>query len=175
VTQDPKGEPVFNMGRWLLWGLIAIVALAVVVIIINNYAEDIEAEATTVPTLIPGGGDQVEWTIQTSEYTPAPGEVTLKGDTPLGFPTETWKDGFQLARSVGESFEWNMEVDPEVPMPVYEIDQAGSCEELNEILLEWANAVSTAAGEARRAEASAFAQHAANTMNEQGCEISVDQ
>jgi hypothetical protein len=68
-----------------------------------------------------------------------------------------------------------MDVDPEVPMPVYEIDQAGSCEELNEILLEWANAVSTAAGEARRAEASAFAQHAANTMNDQGCEISVDQ
>jgi hypothetical protein len=64
-----------------------------------------------------------------------------------------------------------MDVSPEVPQPVYEIDQAGSCEELNELLLEWASAVQSAAGEARRVEASAFAQHAANTMNEQGCEI----
>ena len=49
--------------------------------------------------------DQVEWTIEVSEYAPSPGTVTLKGDTPLGFPTETWKDDFMVARSVGESFE----------------------------------------------------------------------
>jgi hypothetical protein len=163
------------MGRWLLWGLIAVVALAGVVIIINNFADDIEASATTPPTLLPGAGDQVEWTIETSTYTPTPGVVTLKGDTPLGFPTETWKDDFMLARSVGESFEWNMDVSPEVPAPVYEIDQADSCDALNAILLEWANAVSSAAGEARRVEASAFAQYAADTMNDQSCEISIDQ
>ena len=161
-------------GRWLLWGVLAIAALIAITLFFVNLGDEIEASATTPPTLLPGAGEQVEWSIVASEYTPSPGKVTLKGDTPLGFPTETWKGDFMLARSVGESFEWNMDVSPEVPTPVYEIDEAGSCDELQGLLDQWATEVAQAPGEARRAEAEAFAQHAVNTMQDQGCQISLD-
>lgn len=114
---------------------------------------------------------KVEWSIEVSEYGPSPGEVLLKGDEPLGFPTETWKDGVVLARTVdARAFEWNMDVSPEVPIPVYEIDQAGSCDEVIELLVEWADRTGSAPGEARRAEAQAFAQHALNTALDLGCD-----
>ncbi len=164
----------FNFGRWLLWGLLAVIALIAILVFFANLNADIEAGSTTPPTLLPGAGDQVEWSIVASEYTPSPGKITLKGDTPMGFPTETWKDDFMLARSVGESFEWNMDVSPEVPAPVYEIDEAGSCDELQGLLDRWATDTAQAPGDARRTEAEAFAQHAVNTMQEQGCQISLD-
>ncbi|MEE8374919.1 MAG: hypothetical protein V3S26_01185 [Acidimicrobiia bacterium] len=154
----------FPWGRWLLWGLLAIVVLVAITLFFINLGDDTEAAAPV--------GEQVEWSIVASEYTPSPGNVTLKGDIPLGFPTETWKDGNMLARSVGESFEWNMDVSPEVPTPVYEIDEAGSCGVLQGLLDQWATDVAQAAGEARRTEAEAFAQHAVNTMGDQGCQIS---
>ena len=70
--------------------------------------------------------EKVEWTIEVSEYAPSPGTVTLKGDVPLGFPTETWKGDVLLARTVdARAFEWNMDVSPEVPIPVHESDEAG--------------------------------------------------
>jgi hypothetical protein len=149
-------------GRWLLWGVLAIVALVAITLFFVNLGDDVEATS----------GEQVEWSIEVSEYAPSPGTVTLKGDTPLGFPTETWKDDFMLARSVGESFEWNMDVSPEVPTPVYEIDEAGSCDELQGLLDRWAAETAQAPGDARRTEAEAFAQHAVNTMGDQGCQIS---
>ena len=65
-----------------------------------------------------------------------------------------------------------MAVNPEVPIPVYDIDQAGSCQELNTELNNWANEIGEAAGEARRAEASAFAEYAFSTMLADGCEPS---
>ncbi len=151
-----------NWGRWLLWGVLAVAVLVVITLFFVNLGNDTETTA----------GEQVEWSIEVREYAPSPGEVTLKGDAPLGFPTETWKDDFMVARSVGESFEWNMDVSPEVPTPVYEIDEAETCDELQGLLDQWATEVAQAAGEARRTEAEAFAQHAANTMQDQGCQIS---
>jgi hypothetical protein len=116
--------------------------------------------------------ERVEWTIEVSEYAPSPGTVTLKGDVPLGFPTETWKEDVLLARTVdARAFEWNMDVSPEVPIPVNEIDEAGDCDELQTLLEAWADATASAPGEARRAEAQAFAQHALDTMLDQGCEV----
>lgn len=159
----------FPFGRWLLWGFIALVVVIAGVVILAGILSgdgDTDSGATA---------DQVEWSIEVSEYGPSPGEVTLKGDEPLGFPTETWKDGVQLLRSVDASqFEWNMDVSPEVPVPVYEIDQAGDCDELSEHLSEWASRTATAPGDGQRAQAEAFAQHALDTMMEQGCEVSLD-
>lgn len=156
------------LGRWLLWGLAAILGLLAIVIFFASLTQDTSSSPTAA-------GEQVEWSIQTSEYTPTPGQVTLMGDVPLGFPTETWKDGVMLARTVDVSmFDWKMDVDPEVPIPVYDIDQAGSCAELNDELNDWASAVASAQGDARSAEASAFAQHALDTMVADGCEPSLD-
>jgi hypothetical protein len=157
----------FPLGRWLMWGFIALVAVIVGLAILAGIFsgdEDTDPGATA---------DQVEWSIEVSEYAPSPGEVTLKGDVPLGFPTETWKDGVQLLRSVdARQFEWNMNVSPEVPVPVYEIDEASDCGELNDLLSEWASNTGSAPGEGQRAQAEAFAQHAYDTMMERGCETS---
>lgn len=157
-----------HFGRWLLWGLLAVVALMVVVIFFANLGKQSSPPAEV--------GEQVEWSIQASEYTPSPGLVTLKGDIPLGFPTETWKDGVMLARSVDASqFEWNMNASPEVPIPVYEIDQdAGSCNALNDHLNNWGTETAQAPGDAQRTQAEAFAQHALDTMLAEGCEPSVN-
>jgi hypothetical protein len=154
--------------------VLAIAVLIAITLFFVNLGDDIEATATTPATLLPGAGEQVEWSIVASEYTPSPGKITLKGDTPLGFPTETWKDDFMLARSVGESFEWNMDVSPEVPTPVYEIDEAGSCDELQGLLDRWVTETAQAPGDARRTEAEAFTQYVFNTMQEQDCQISLD-
>jgi hypothetical protein len=168
-----NGDLDLNIGRWLAWGVLAIAALALIVFFFIRLGD--ETEPTAASTLLPGGGEQVEWTIDVGEYAPAPGVVTLKGDTPLGFPTETWKDGVMLARSVDAGqFEWNMDVTPEVPLPVFEIDEAATCDTLNELLNEWASATGSAFGDAQRAQAEAFAQHALDTMVDQGCEPSLE-
>ena len=121
-----------------MWGLLAIIALIVTLVFFANLNTNIEASSTTPLTLLPGAGEQVEWSIEVGEYAPTPGVVTLKGDTPLGFPTETWQGDFMVARSVGNTFEWNMEISPELPVAVYEIDQAkGSCDDLTEHLNNW--------------------------------------
>ena len=156
-----------HFGRWLLWGLLAMVSLTVAVILFANISRD-SSEAP------PPAAEQVEWSISLQDYTPTLGVITLKGDVPVGTPTETWQDDFMLARTVGGAgFVWNMDATPEVPVPVYDIDQArGSCDQLNNELNNWANEVGTAAGDARRAEASAFAQHALDTMLAEGCQPS---
>lgn len=159
----------FPLGRWLLWGFVALVAVIAGIWILANVlgSGDTDGNGTSA--------DQVEWSIDVSEYAPSPGEVTLKGDEPLGFPTETWKDGVQLLRSVdARQFEWNMDVSPEVPVPVYEIDQADGCDELNDHLNDWASQTASAPGEGQRAQAEAFAQHALDTMLDQGCDPALD-
>ena len=83
-----------NFGRFLWWGLLAVVAVIVSVVVVAALVDDGNTDDTTT------AADQVEWSIVASEYTPNPGQVTLKGDEPLGFPTETWLDGLMLARSV---------------------------------------------------------------------------
>lgn len=156
----------FNLGRWLVWGLLGLVGFIVVMFILSLLLRSGDSVSETPDV------EQVEWSIQTSEYTPTPGLVTLKGDAPLGFPTETWKDGVMLLRSVdARQFEWNMDIIPEVPVPVYEIDQAEDCDELTQHLEEWAAEVGSAPGEGQRVQASAFAQHAFDTLVARDCTL----
>jgi len=162
-VQTDRDSLDLKFGRWLLWGLVAVVALIVIVIFFTNLARD----SSETP---PPAAEQVEWSIALTEYTPTLGLITLKGDVPLGTPTETWQNDFMLARTVGGvGFTWNMDVNPEVPTPVYDIDRASGCDALNNELNNWANEIPVAAGDARRAEASAFAQHALDTMLAEGC------
>lgn len=151
--------------RWLLWGTLAILALGAVILFFIFVAADTDPEP-------PAEAGQIEWSVETSEYTEAPGVVTLKGDLPRGFPTETWLNDEMVME--GGDMIWVMDADPPVPSPVYEIDQAEGCDELNALLNKWAQEIAVAPGEGPQTQAAAFAQYAADTMREQGCEPSVE-
>jgi hypothetical protein len=153
---------------WLLWGLLAVLALAAMIFFLANLGSGDDP--------VPESAGQVEWAIDVSRYGPSPGEVTLKGDMPLGFPTETWINGVMMLRSVdARQFEWNMDTEPAVPVPVYAIDQANGCDELNTLLAQWVAQVETAPGEGQQVQAEAFAQHAYDSLLDQGCEPALDQ
>lgn len=167
--ESPRGFD-WPTRSWFLWGVIAVLVLVAVILFVVNLGSGPDDDDTA------STAEQVEWTIDVSDYAPTPGEVTLKGDKPLGFPTETWRDGVMLLRSVDAGqFEWKMDVSPEVPVPVHEIDQADGCEALQALLDRWVQQVGDAGGDGEQTQAAAFAQHAANTMIDQGCEISLDQ
>lgn len=169
MTDESSGDFDWPTRTWILWGLLAILVLAAVIIFLANlgFGDD---------DPVPESAEQVEWAIEVSQYGPSPGEVTLKGDMPLGFPTETWIDGVMLLRSVdARQFEWNMETEPAVPVPVDEIDQAGGCDRLNTLLGQWVAQVETAPGEGQQVQAEAFAQYAYDSLLDQGCEPAPDQ
>jgi hypothetical protein len=151
--------------RWLLWGVVAIAALAAVVLIIvwltGGDDPDLEGD-----TLTPEGVEQIEWSIELTNLT---GDtVTLKGDLPLGYPTETWQNDFQIARSVDGSFTWDLDL--ELPDAVVAVDEAADCDSLNALLASYA-AEGVGADEPGLWQARAFSQHAINALNAQGCEI----
>ncbi len=151
----------FPVGRWLLWGLAALAAMALIILGIIWLTDDDEP--------VPGGeaGRQVEWSIDLADQT---GDtVTLKGDLPTGRTTETWRNDIQLIRSPGGTFEWDM--DAELPAAVVDIDDSDGCDALNTHLTHWVAEVGTATGEPQQWEARAFAQHAVDTMRSSDCEI----
>lgn len=150
--------------RWLLWGLGAILVVVAIGLFFVFLGNEENAAEETSPTL--EATNQMEWSIVLTDLTGD--EVTLKGDLPDGFPTETWQNDFMVARSVGESFEWD--VDQELPVRVVEIDEAADCAALNSILTDIVSAANEAP-EPGLWQARAFAQHALNTMSSQNCEI----
>ena len=153
----------FPLGRWLLWGLLAVVAVVGIIILINSWVDsgDADPEAGT------DVGPQVEWSIELVDQT---GDtVTLKGDLPDGRTTETWRNDIQLIRSPGGTFEWDM--DEELPAAVVAIDASAGCDELNAELDSWVSEIGTATGEPQHWQARAFAQRALDIMRSQTCEI----
>jgi hypothetical protein len=165
MSDQSRDSLDFPTRRWLLWGGIAIVALAAVVIFFIWFGN---TPGETPPSSAPTA-DQMEWSIELVDIT---GDtVTLKGDLPLGFPTETWQNDFQIARSVGETFQWDLDL--ELPVTVVAIDGAGDCDNLNGLLADILSE-GGAAAEPGLWQAYAFAQHAVDTMREQGCTIDED-
>ena len=151
--------------RWLLWGFLAVLvitAIALFFVFLGN-AENEQTQDQDPP---PEGAEQMEWTIVLADMTGD--EVTLKGDLPLGFPTETWQNDFQVARTASGSFEWDL--DAELPVTVVAIDEAAGCDALNAIVTEVVNGADQAL-EPGLWQARAFVQHAVNTMRDQGCEL----
>ena len=155
----------FPTRKWITWGLIAILALVALIAVII-----ILDDGNTTPE-IPEGTDQMEWSIVLTDQTGV--EVTLKGDEPLGFPTETWEDDVNLSREVQGTFEWDVGL--KLPTAVVDINEAGDCDVLNTELIAWGQAVGQALGDARKLQARAFTQHAINTMRDQGCEFDLSQ
>lgn len=161
MPSNPDNDLDFPVGRWLLWGLGALAAMALIIFGIIWLGDEEEP--------VPGGeaGPQVEWSIGLTDQT---GDtVTLKGDLPTGRTTETWRNDIQLIRSPGGTFDWDM--DAELPAAVVEIDQSDGCDALNTHLAHWVAEVGTATGEPQQWEARAFTQHTVDTMRSSDCEI----
>lgn len=151
--------------RWLLWGLLAVLVVTAITLFFV-FLGNAENEQTQDQDPPPEGVEQLEWSIVLADMTGD--EVTLKGDLPLGIPTETWQNDFQVARTVGGAFEWDL--DAELPATVVEVDEAADCDALNAILADLVSGADTALP-AELWHARAFAQHTINTMRDQGCTI----
>lgn len=162
MTDPPPRELDWPTRRWLLWGLVAILALAAGIFLIIWLTGGDDAPVAEDGEV----GEQMEWSIELTDLT---GDtVTLKGDVPLGFPTETWQNDFRVARSVDESFEWDLDL--ELPVPVVDVDEAGGCDQLNTLLAGFIEE-GAASAEPGLWQARAFAQYAVNAMRQQECEI----
>lgn len=149
--------------RWLLWGFLAVLAVTAIVlffVFLGNAENEQDGDAA------PDDIEQMEWSITLSDMTGD--EVTLKGDLPLGVPTETWQNDFQVSRTATGSFEWDL--DRELPATVVAIDDAADCDALNSLVADIVSGADSAL-EPGVWQARAFTQHAVNTMRDQGCEI----
>ncbi|MGD2101141.1 MAG: hypothetical protein PVG83_02825 [Acidimicrobiia bacterium] len=162
MTDGPQDDFEFPTRRWLVWGVVAIVVLAGVILTINWLTGDDDPESATT-------AEQMEWSIVLTDLT---GDtVTLKGDLPFGFPTETWQNDFQVARAVNGDFEWDLDL--ELPIDVVAVDQASDCEQLNAVLAGIVEARSDAL-EPGIWQARAFAQYAVDVMRARDCPIDED-
>lgn len=145
-----------------MWGLLAVVILAAIVLFFVWLGAEEEAATGTTEAV-----EQVEWSIVLTDQN---GDtVTLKGDLPLGIPTETWQNDFMIARSTAGSFEWDLEAG--LPAAVIDIDETEDCDGLNAQLAMWVSTAGDALGEADNYQARAFAQYALVTMRSRDCEI----
>jgi hypothetical protein len=152
----------FPLGRWLLWGLLAVAAVAVVLyLLFGNDDPDTNSESP------PAGVEQLDWSIVLEDMN---GEtVTLKGDLPFGFPTETWQGTNMITRSTTGDFEWDVE--QELPTAVVAIDAIEDCDALNLELAAWVSEIGAAQGEAHTWQSRAFAQHTLGRMRSLDCSI----
>ena len=157
TEQDDFGFP---LRRWLLWGLVAVVALGAIIFFLTSLGDDEPTD--TVPA-----ADQVEWSIVLTDQT---GDtVTLKGDKPRGVATETWVDDEMIIRDPSGTFDWDMELG--LPVAVVDIDEAEGCDGLNAQLDAWAGEVGAATSEPEHWQARAFAQYTLDTMRTQSCPL----
>jgi hypothetical protein len=166
MTDESPRDVDWPTRRWLLWGLVAILIVAAVVMFFIWFADD-----TTEP--IPENtGPQAEWSVALVDMSQQ--TVMLKADLPDGLETETWVDDLMLERGtiVGDRWAWDM--DAELPGPVVEIDASADCAELNVHLDEWVAGIGAADGEVFNWQARAFTQHALNAMRAASCEIDED-
>jgi hypothetical protein len=162
VTEGPPRDLDWPTRRWLLWGAIALAALAALILIIVWLGG-----RTSSPTSDGPPAEQISWSIALSDM--AGQLVELKADLPLATPTETWIDGALLERGLNSRWQWD--VDASAPQPVVDIDDAGGCDALTTHLDEWISGIQTARGEIFNWHSRAFTQHAVNKMRSEGCEF----
>lgn len=164
MSNGSQGDFHFPVGKWIAWALVAIIALIAFIAVIL-----ILDDGNTTPE-VPEGIEYMEWSIVLTDMNGF--EVTLKGDEPVGFPTETWVDGLLLEREVQDTFEWDPAL--QLPVAVVDINDAADCAALNDQLVGWGAAVGQEPLEARKRQAQAFTQHAVNTMRLEGCDFDLD-
>jgi hypothetical protein len=106
--------------------------------------------------------DQVQWSIITSD-----GRVTLKGDLPNGYPTETWIDERLWEREPDGVFSWDL--DTGLPTPVSLISKHTDCSEVRREIDLWDGLTSTASTPIGAVRTRAYAQAARDRASALGC------
>lgn len=110
----------------------------------------------------PIGVDQLEWSINTTD-----GQVTLKGDLPNGYPTETWIDSQLLEREPDGVFSWDLEVG--LPSPVVHIKQRTDCWSVVREIEVWERMASSAPTHVGAIRCQAYAQAAQDQATKLRC------
>jgi hypothetical protein len=106
--------------------------------------------------------DQIQWSIVTGD-----GLVTLKGDLPNGFPTETWIDDRLLEREPSGVFSWDL--DAGLPTPVSLICKHTDCLEVRREIELWEGLASNASTPIGVIRTRAYAQAARDRESALGC------
>lgn len=106
--------------------------------------------------------DQVSWSISTEA-----GDVTLKGDLPDGYPTETWLDSQLLDRDLGGDFSWDLQ--SRVPLPISIILGITACDRLASEFIHWSNGADGAPTRDGAVRQLAYAQAARDRSRALGC------
>ena len=101
----------------------------------------------------PPGVEQIEWSVLTRD-----GLVTLKGDLPNGYPTETWINDRLIDRNPDGDFSWDLHAS--MPSPVALIHGLTECQELVAQSEFWKRGASNAPTEDSQVRQNAFAQAA---------------
>jgi hypothetical protein len=110
----------------------------------------------------PPGVEQIEWSVLTKD-----GLVTLKGDLPNGYPTETWINDRLIDRDPGGDFSWDLQAS--LPSPVALIQHVAECQELMAQSEFWKRGASNAPTEDSQVRQRAFAQAACDRAAELDC------
>jgi hypothetical protein len=106
--------------------------------------------------------DQVQWSTITSD-----GRVTLKGDLPNGYPTETWIDERLLEREPDGVFSWDL--DTGLPTPVSLISKHTDCSEVRREIDLWIGLTPTASTPIGAVRTRAYAQAARDRASALDC------
>lgn len=117
-------------------------------------------EPNTEPA--PPDVEQIEWSVLTRD-----GLVTLKGDLPTGYPTETWIDERLIDRDPDGDFSWDLQAS--LPSPVALIQHVAECRELMAQSEFWKRGASNAPTEDSQVRQRAFAQAACDRAAELDC------
>ncbi|MGA7271665.1 MAG: hypothetical protein WB239_11380 [Acidimicrobiia bacterium] len=110
----------------------------------------------------PGDVNQVEWSIDITE-----GRVTLKGDLPNGYPTETWINGQLLEREPDGVFAWDVAAG--LPTPVSLINERTDCWHVQRQIDMWDRLTADASTRAGVVRNQAYARAARDHASALGC------
>lgn len=102
--------------------------------------------------------DEIEWSIIT---------VTLKGDLPKGYPTETWLNGKLLEREPDGAFSWDLGAGR--PTPISLISEKTDCWKVRREIELWDKLADSASNSVGAVRTRAYAQAARNHATALGC------
>jgi hypothetical protein len=112
-----------------------------------------------------GETEQFEWSQELDNGQ----TITLKGDMPDGYPSETWRDGDLLFRDEGSDSEIQWDVERGIPLVAAHIQDLDTCAELVVEVRRWSAVAGRNLSLAAEARVSAWATYALELADEAGC------